>query len=136
MFRSKATSYAILALSVVARRRDDSGGTGVQASEVSEQYDLPAAYAAKVMGQLVKARVLRSDRGPRGGFQLARAPEKISLLEVFEAVHGVLDEGGEMRVAGKIPESFRRNISDAFANVTGQLRKRMGAVTLAHVLKK
>ena len=136
MFRSKATSYAILALSEVARRRNDPRGTGVQASEVSEEYDLPTAYAAKVMGQLVKARVLRSGRGPRGGFQLARAPEKISLLEVFEAVHGVVDDGGGKRVPGKIPESLRRDVSAAFANVTDQIRKRMAAVTLAHVLKK
>lgn len=136
MFRSKATSYAILAIAEIAKRQQAAGGPGVQASEVAELYDLPTAYAAKVMSQLAKAQVLRSDRGPRGGFQLARPPEKISLLEMYEAVHGVLDGGGDMRVQGNIPESIRKNVSSAFNKVTSQMRSRMTSVTLADVLKR
>ena len=136
MFRSKATSYAILAAAEIARRKSSPTGPGVQASDVAELYDLPTAYAAKVMGQLAKAQILRSDRGPRGGFRLARPPEKINLLEMFEAVHGILDGGGEMRVDGKIPDSIRRNVSNAIDNVTGQMRKRMTSISLADLLKR
>ena len=136
MFRSKATSYAILAATEVARRRPGANGKGVQASEVAELYDLPTAYAAKVMSELAKAQVLRSDRGPRGGFQLARAPEKITLLEMFEAVHGVLDGGGDMRVPGRVPEKVRRNVSAAFGKVAKHMRSGLKAVTLADLLKR
>ncbi len=136
MFRSKATSYAILAAAEIAKRQTTPGGPGVQASEVAELYDLPTAYAAKVMSQLTKGQVLRSDRGPRGGFQLARTPEKITLLEMFEAVHGVLDGGGDMRVTGNIPDSIRRKVSQAFNKVTNQMRSRMTSITLADLLKK
>ena len=38
------------------------------------------------MSQLAKANILRSDRGPMGGFALARPANKITLLEIFEAV--------------------------------------------------
>ena len=136
MFRSKATSYAILAVSEIAKRKTTPGGPGVQASEVADLYELPTAYAAKVMSQLAKAQILRSDRGPRGGFQLARPTEKINLLEMFEAVHGILDGGGEMRVDGKIPDNVRRNIANSFNKVTDQMRKRMSAVSLADLLKR
>jgi Rrf2 family protein len=136
MFRSKATSYAILAASEIAKRKTTPGGPGVQASEVAELYGLPTAYAAKVMSQMAKAQILRSDRGPRGGFQLARTTDKINLLEMYEAVHGILDGGGEMRVDGKIPDHIRKNVTNAFDKATNQMRTRMSAITLSDLLKK
>ena len=73
------------------------------ASEISSKYDLPTAYAAKVMGQLAKARIFQSDRGPTGGFRLARPPKDITALEVFEAMNGPLASG---RI---LPEGATRN---------------------------
>ena len=92
MFRSKALSYAVLSAAEVANQSDGKPGSGLQAAKVAQTYELPTAYAAKVMSHLAKAQVLRSDRGPRGGFQLARAANKITLLEIYEAVHGPLGQ--------------------------------------------
>jgi Rrf2 family protein len=47
-------------------------------------------YMAKILNQLVKADILRSQRGPLGGVRLARSPREITLLDVFEACQGVL----------------------------------------------
>ncbi len=55
---------------------------------IAKQYNIPIEYLLKIMQQLVMANVLRSKRGPRGGFSLARSPEKITMLEVLEAVQG------------------------------------------------
>ena len=45
-------------------------------------------YLLKILQQMVRANILRSKRGPRGGFSLARPLKKISMLEVIEAVDG------------------------------------------------
>jgi Rrf2 family protein len=45
-------------------------------------------HLAKVMQQLARAGIASSTRGPRGGFQLDRPPEQVTLIEVFEAVEG------------------------------------------------
>lgn len=58
----------------------------VQVLEVSEN------HLAKVLQRLARAGLLASTRGPRGGFLLARPPEKVSLLEVFEALEGPLSD--------------------------------------------
>lgn len=48
------------------------------------------SYLAKTSNLLVKAGILKSIRGIRGGVVFARPPEEISLLEVFEACQGLL----------------------------------------------
>ncbi len=135
MFRSKATSYAILAASEIARQHQGPNSPGVQAADIAATYDLPTAYAAKIMSQLAKAQILRSDRGPRGGFQLARAPEKITLLEIFEAVRGVL-EGGVMAGDQYVPDALQKSVTAALNKVTDQIRRRLAAVSLADLQKK
>ena len=128
MFQTKANSYAFLSILEVAER----GKGDVQTAEISSKYDLPAAYAAKVMGQLAKARILRSDRGPRGGFRLARAPKDISALEVFEAMNGPLTSGSIL------PEGATRNhqrgVTQLFDQVIEDMRKRLQSVSLADLM--
>jgi len=47
---------------------------------------IPSGYSAKVLGALAQAGILASRRGPNGGFTLARDPERVSVLEVVNAV--------------------------------------------------
>lgn len=48
------------------------------------------SYLAKTTALLVKAGILRSTRGAKGGVSLARPAEEISLLQIFEACQGLL----------------------------------------------
>ena len=128
MFQTKANGYAFLSLLEIAER----GKGGVQTAEISSKYDLPAAYTAKVMGQLAKARIFRSDRGPMGGFQLARAPKDISALEVFEAINGPL-AGGNILPDG-VSRNHQRGVTQLFDLVIEDMRKRLQSVSLADLM--
>ena len=57
-------------------------------SKIAEEYDIPLAYLLKIMQRMVKANILRSKRGPRGGFTLARPAKEITLLEIIEVAGG------------------------------------------------
>jgi len=84
---SRSTGYALLAVGYIAKNQGD----GVVLSQnISKQYDIPLEYLLKILQQLVRANVLRSKRGPRGGFSLAKATNKITMLEIIEAVDGPL----------------------------------------------
>ena len=48
----------------------------------------PESFVSKVLQQLVQAGLVTSQRGMRGGFQLARRTADMSLLEVVEAIEG------------------------------------------------
>ncbi len=90
---SRSTAYALLAVGYVAKKR---GNGLVPAEDVAQKYDIPLEYLLKILQQLVRANVLRSKRGPRGGFSLAKTTNQISLLEVIEAVDGPLS--GELNL--------------------------------------
>ncbi|KKK61412.1 hypothetical protein LCGC14_3014570 [marine sediment metagenome] len=82
---SRSTGYAILAVGYLAKHQKK----GIILSQsISKEYNIPLEYLLKIMQQLVRANVLRSKRGPRGGFSLSRPLKKVTLLQVIEAVDG------------------------------------------------
>lgn len=82
---SRSTGYALLAVGYVARNKDQ----GIILSQsIAKEYNIPIEYLLKILQLLVRADVLRSKRGPRGGFSLARPAKKITMLQVIEAVEG------------------------------------------------
>jgi Rrf2 family protein len=60
----------------------------VTSREIASRFEISEAHLSKVLQRLVKVELLSSVRGPRGGFTLTRAPESVTLLEVFEAIEG------------------------------------------------
>ena len=61
-------------------------GAIVSLGEISEAQDIPDKFLAKIFQNLTRAGLLRSHRGVRGGFSLARPPRRVSIGEVFEAI--------------------------------------------------
>jgi Rrf2 family protein len=59
-------------------------------TEISEEYKIPRSFLAKILQKLVKAKIVRSYRGVKGGFSLARQAKEISVLDVLEAIEGKL----------------------------------------------
>jgi Rrf2 family transcriptional regulator, iron-sulfur cluster assembly transcription factor len=81
---SQTTGYAILALSCLDGCRD----RWVLAKTISECTDISLPYLSKLLHALNGSGLIRAKRGYRGGFQLARAANAISLRDVAEAVEG------------------------------------------------
>ncbi|MEV0286615.1 MULTISPECIES: Rrf2 family transcriptional regulator [unclassified Kribbella] len=63
-------------------------GRPVTAKHLAAFYDLPTAYLNKQLQALTRAGILTSISGPKGGFQLARDPRNISLLDIVVAIDG------------------------------------------------
>lgn len=57
-------------------------------NRMSEELDYSRHHVAKVFQGLVRMNLVKSTRGPQGGFRLAKSPDKISMLNIFEAVEG------------------------------------------------
>jgi Rrf2 family protein len=83
---SKKSDYALMAMKHLALRTD--GGASSSAREMSEAYDIPLELLAKVLQRLVRARLLVSVQGTRGGYRLGRPATAISVADVIQAVDG------------------------------------------------
>lgn len=57
-------------------------------SEISEVQEAPKSYLSKIMQHLVRSGLVKSRRGAKGGFVLARPADQITLRQTIEAVEG------------------------------------------------
>ena len=58
------------------------------AAALARYYDVPPAYLAKQLKAMVRAGILASTTGPRGGFRLAKPADEVTLLDIVEAIDG------------------------------------------------
>lgn len=82
---SRSTEYALKALEFMVHHVP---GEPVAARTIARHQQIPLGYLLKVMQQLVRGGILLSQRGPQGGFILARPPGGITLLEIIQAIEG------------------------------------------------
>ena len=57
-------------------------------NEISERLDIPMPFLGKTLQLLVQSRILTSQKGPKGGFKLAKNPEEIALFHIVDAIDG------------------------------------------------
>ncbi|MBW8000718.1 MAG: Rrf2 family transcriptional regulator [Planctomycetes bacterium] len=128
---SNSTNYALLMAGYLAEHPEQKM---IQSEVISEKYDLPHMYLLKILGMLVKANILRSKRGPQGGFSLARPPKKINLLEIIEAVEGPMIGSLDMEVNAKRAK-FCKQIEQICEKAAAQARDVLKNTTLADLVK-
>jgi len=112
---SRSTGYALLAVGYIAQHKDKGI---ILSQDVSKAYNIPLEYLLKILQQLVKANVLRSKRGPRGGFSLAKPVKKI---QVIEAVDGPMVSQLSLAEQTK-REKFSVRIEQTYAKAVAQAR--------------
>ncbi len=83
---SEAASLALHTMALLASCPGEKFSTKVMASRLG----VSEAHLAKVLQRLGREGLVRSRRGPKGGFVLAKNPADVTLLEVYEAAEGPL----------------------------------------------
>jgi len=106
---SKKADYALMAVKHLAQN----AGTGsLSAREIAEEYSIPAELMAKVLQRLVRRGLLVSQQGTRGGYQLARAANSISVADVIQAIDGPLSVTACSVHAGRCGQFAKCNVRD------------------------
>ncbi len=86
---SEAANLAIHALAYLANNPDSQP---VSTAQVAQTMGASENHLSKVFQRLTKAGLVKSVRGPTGGFSLAWEPKDITLLEIYEAIDGALQK--------------------------------------------
>lgn len=101
--------------------------------QIAEVTHIPVAYLSKVLQQLVRKKIVVSRRGTGGGFALARAPEKLRILEIVQAVDPIQRITScplGLAAHGKRLCPLHRRLDNALA----EMEKAFAASTLAEIL--
>ena len=85
MRMSDGVEWGVHVCTLLAGLPDDAA---LPAAKLAEYHGVPAAYLAKHLQALAGAGVLRTVKGAKGGYRLAKPPADITVLEVVEAIDG------------------------------------------------
>src|SRR5207248_11690027 len=103
MIYSRSAEYAIRSFVYLARVPH---GKFAMARQIAEQEQIPAHFLAKILQELTRKGLLRSSKGPSGGFALRTPASQIRLIDLVEALDGrTLAESIDQ--APWIPDSWR-----------------------------
>jgi Rrf2 family protein len=125
---SDAASLGLHAAVLLATRM----GSFVPAVRLAEDLGVSHAHLSKVLQWLTRAEVVRSIRGPRGGFTLARDPSAITLAQVFEAIEGPLRRG-ECLLGRPACDGRKCIFGGLLASVEAQVGHYLTSTTLAQL---
>ncbi len=128
---SKASAYGVLACVYVAAHPQTAP---VQGRAIAEAHDLPPEYLLKILQQLVRAGILVSETGRRGGFTFHRSPTEVTLLDIVEAIDGPLDGGGASVETVVGMDAVRAHMESLLAGITARTRELLRSATLADLL--
>lgn len=76
-----------------------------QIRQIACEQNIPDRYLEQLLATLRRGGLVRSQRGAKGGYFLAREPWKITLLEVVECIEGLNDRASTAKSSGKTIES-------------------------------
>jgi Rrf2 family protein len=86
----RVTAKVDYALRAMAQLAAESAGGPVAATRLAEQQAIPLKFLHGVLADLKRARLVRSTRGPDGGYELWRPAGEITVADVFRAIDGPL----------------------------------------------
>ena len=121
---SESASLAIHAMTILARNPAKRFAN----TDIADTLQASPNTLSKVMQRLVKAHLVQTQSGPRGGFSLTRASDTILLLEIYNAIEGDLGKpeclignpacDGVHCVLGGLVQSIHKEVKEYFEKTT------------------
>ncbi len=122
---SAKTIYGLQATLFLAEHFDQGRLTN---KEIAASCDIPRQYLEQIFNQLGRAEIIRSVRGKYGGYQLARSPGKISVVEIVTALEGNIELAPENNnpadVIHDLLKEAEQALNEAFSLSLSELAER------------
>ena len=122
--------YAIRALLTLA-----ASSTSLSAEHLAQEQELPSKFLGAIMSDLRRGGLVTSQRGPEGGFRLARDADEIMIADILRVVSGPMAGVRGMRPETLQYEGEATHLRDVWVAVRAALREVLEHVTLGQVLR-
>ena len=87
---SEAASLALHTMALLASEKE----RPIRIHDMARTFGVSEAHLAKVLQRLSHVGLVQGTRGPHGGFMLSDGGERTTLLAIYEAIEGKLEESG------------------------------------------
>jgi Rrf2 family protein len=129
----RVTAKADYAVRATIELASSSSETPRKVDEVAQAQGIPLSFLENILTQLRSAGIVRSQRGPEGGYWLAHPAAEVTLADVIRAVEGPL-----VGVRGQRPEEIEyagsaESLQQVWVALRSNLRKVLERVTVADV---
>jgi Rrf2 family protein len=129
---SAKVDYAVRAVIELAAAQDEKP---VRAERVATAQDIPLNFLENILSELRHAGIVRSQRGPEGGFRLAKPADEVSIADVIRAVEGPLATVRGGRPEDSTYPGAAADLPRVWIAVRKSLRSVVEDVTVADVAK-
>ena len=124
----KRLFYALLAVADIAYH---GGRLPVQVRAIAQRQKLGERYLEEILAQLTKAAILRSTRGPKGGYWLARERRRITLADIADGIEKNSSKTKQPKTQTRQPFSLeQRVIAPLWQQLEEQLLDFMKDITI------
>jgi Rrf2 family transcriptional regulator, iron-sulfur cluster assembly transcription factor len=130
---SRGTDYGIQGILYLARQPLEKVNL---LHDVAQAQNVPESYLAKIFQDLVKAGLVRSHRGAKGGFSLARPGSQITLRQVIEALQGPISLNRCLDVREGCPNSETCPVSEVLRKAQEEMLATLDAANLDSLVGK
>jgi Rrf2 family iron-sulfur cluster assembly transcriptional regulator len=131
---SQRADYAAHAMVEIARWY---GERPVHATEIARRQGIPEPYLEQLLLALRRAALVRSYRGPGGGYTLTRPPAAISLADIVAALEGPFTPPEEgLHDAEDADDPLTCPIRDAWHLATATMRRILDGMTLEILVER
>jgi len=110
------------------------GAEPVKAETIANHQDISLKYLLDILRDLKRAELVRSKRGPDGGFALSRPAAEISLAEVFRAVDGPLADVHDESLRDIEYPAPLQALPQVWMAIRGSLRRVLETVSVADLV--
>lgn len=128
------TTKARYAVTAVIELAEAPKGSVVKLQDISTKHDIPVQYLEQIFIKLKNAKIVKSIRGPGGGYVINNSLESLIILDIIDAV----DENIEMTRCSKcksyVSGKKRCKTHKLWTNFTTQIRNYFKNISIADIL--
>ena len=122
--------YGLYAMYYLAQH----GGEGPQSLQSMTATGVPKQYLEQLLGNLRRAGLVSTVRGAQGGYQIAKPPEDISLLDIIDAMEGPIELSECTADEGSCERSFGCPVRQVWRRLTDSINQELSQISLSSML--
>lgn len=137
MAYSLSYSKSILVLAFISDKVKRGETEYISTKVISELLNIPKPTLTVIFNNLIRAGILESKEGIRGGIRLAKSAEQITLLDILTAIENqksLFQTSFDLNVNSKRPDDLKKAVKDALNDVEEIMKSALSKTTLKDIL--